>query len=220
MSLINEALRRAQAEQAQRAAGVKHVQLPSVPVPQALPVRKDSPFVAAVVAAMVVALGVAGITTFKVYYATPDEASGAPAARGGASAKPAAPARQLAVLPDAPDQPATTLITTEDVKPVPTGKGSPKAKASSASRSLAQVEASHATVKRLEQPSQGKSDSPKGADESYVLNGIMHGATGDAALINGRLYQRGQHVGRAVVTNISDQSVDLELDGRVVTLGM
>jgi hypothetical protein len=48
----------------------------------------------------------------------------------------------------------------------------------------------------------------------------MHSASGDAALINGRLLRVGQHIGRAVVTRISDYTVEMDLDGRRITLGM
>lgn len=204
MSLINEALKRAQTEQVQRAMGIQDVQLPSLPVPRARPPGATSPFVAAVVASMIVAIGVAGLGVLRMRGGHPAQASGATSPdRVEAPSPPAEPQ----VPPHVKNEdPKPVLISNDNLRPA-----APPAAAKPVPPGAAPLAASAAPGKK------GSSNKPS---ESYVLSGIMHSASGDAALINGRLLRVGQHIGRAVVTRISDYTVEMDLDGRRITLGM
>jgi hypothetical protein len=213
MSLINEALKRAQAEQALQAAGIKPAHLRAAPAPVAPVPRKASPLVATVVAAMVVAIGVAVLAMVKLNMPSPHRAS-ADARLVDPAPQPATDAPTLA---DADPAPQATLIDNEQVHPGQAARAGGSGAA--ASRQVSQAGSGSDGPAKASR-TRGAPNLSKPLAESYVLSGIMHSAGADTALINGKMVHVGQGIGQAVVTRINENSVDLDVDGRQVTLGL
>lgn len=61
---------------------------------------------------------------------------------------------------------------------------------------------------------------PKVDPSSYKLSGILTGADGGTAIVNGRFLKVGQTVNGAKVVKITSHAVHLEVSGQVITIGM
>ncbi len=210
MSLINEALKRAEAQKLQNSQGQPDPEkVPLLPPGPSEPkLSKSSPLVAAAVAALVVAGVALGLGVFKQSRpGQPSSAAAAPteslrpaqaAIEGETAAQPPSPARaeSAEVYPAEATMPISRDVRAIDAKTAP----QPAAEET--------------------ETEEGLKEDPIKAMEGLALQGIMHGPHGDAALINGQLVRVGQSVAGAKLTRITGYSVELEKDNHHVELRM
>ncbi len=60
----------------------------------------------------------------------------------------------------------------------------------------------------------------KNPQAELTVTGIFHGPGGSRVLINGQMLRRGQRIGRGTVVRIGTDTVDLDIGGQTITLGM
>jgi hypothetical protein len=60
----------------------------------------------------------------------------------------------------------------------------------------------------------------KVSEADFKLTGVLRGPDGATAIINGNFYSVGQTIDGAKVTRIGRYTVDLEIEGRRISLGM
>ena len=210
MSLINEALKRAEAQKLQNAQGrpdpEKAPLLP--PEPSEPNLAKSSPLVAAGVAALVVAGIALGLGVFK---------HSRPGQPNSAAAGPIESIRPT---------PAATEGQTASQRPGAARAGAAEVYPAEAtmprSRDARAVDAKTAPQPAVDEAEtdEGLKEDPTKAMEGLALQGIMHGPHGDAALINGQLVRVGQSVAGAKLTRITGYSVELQKESHRVELRM
>jgi len=209
MSLINEALKRAEAQKLQNLQGPRSPEkAPLLPPPESKQkLVRSSPLVAAVVAALVVAVVAAGLGVFK------HSRAGLPNSAVAADSTESIPPAQ-AVTEGEPSGHSPTRATAAEVYP---------AEATIPKARKARAFEAEPTPRATRQ--EHHEEAPLGADpvqamEGLSLQGIMHGPHGDAALINGQLVRIGQSIGGAKLVRITGYSVVLQKDSRRLELKM
>ena len=83
--------------------------------------------------------------------------------------------------------------------------------------SVAEVEDAHNKPQPVSEPSTMPARQLK---RLFKVQGIFHGPAGARAIINGRKVKSGDKVDNATVIQIDTNSVDLDVDGRLITVGL
>ena len=247
MSLINEALKRAEAEKSQHLAEVPPLP-PLVAVPRArlhLPARRWPTAQVGLLAAALVAISITGYVLLKSYAAgVPQEAAAAPVQVASLTSSPSA----IAGVPR-PALPGRAEAPGAAPTPVPTPAARAKESAGPdraqalrdafAARAedameiqrlavlSADASARHAApapVPTAAPPSQpapaAKPAEPEDDAARFKVSSIMVGPKSATAIINGRIVGVGDVIGQAKVLRITPSTVDLDVSGRRVQVGM
>ena len=228
MSLINEALKRAEAEKLQKlSAAGDAAALPSVSVTSRR--RQAFPGLAPMILLLLAAGGLAGYHLWKTDTggASPKQALAAMHLDTKAQGKTAL-AKQVQEGPDRQDPVSAALQRGDTVAVLPTALSSPAASATVASTFRAGVKAAEpirppgTPTSTAELISRQKPPAPQPIIDmsQFKVSGIMSGPKGSTAIINGCLLQIGERVGQARVVKITNSAVELEIYGRRVTVGM
>ncbi|MFP4106191.1 MAG: hypothetical protein ACLFVU_08885 [Phycisphaerae bacterium] len=232
MSLINEALKRAQAER-NRAEGIGDGHIPAPPMLEpADDDRKDksSPLVSAIIAVAIVAATVIGWKIIESVRNSggPSRADAAQVSPDQQTAKPMFKPAEDRVDPAytgksaarAVPEPFETAVTPEPVAPEPT---------ESEANNLPDSETvGSAVVSTNSSPSEAVAEPAEPAEpkidpvdpKSFTLNGVVTGPDGKEAIINGQFIKLGETIDRAKVTGINKYSVTLQADGTSFTIKM
>ncbi len=241
MSLINEALKRAEAEKSQHLAEVPPLP-PLVAVPRArlhLPARRWPTAQVGLLAAALVAISITGYVLLKSYAAgVPQEAAAAPVQVASLTSSPSVPR---------PASPGRAEPTSAVPAPTPAARakesaGPDRAQAlrdAFAARAEDAMEiqrlavlnadasarhAAPAPVPTAAPPSQpapaAKPAEPEDDAARFKVSSIMVGPKSATAIINGRIVGVGDVIGQAKVLRITPRAVDLEVSGRRVQVGM
>ena len=227
MSLIHEALKRAEADKLRRAGANVPVLPPPLP-PRA--VRRKGPAMAAFLTILLVAAAVVGGVSLLRKFA------GAPRTSVAAVAEKPGPVQSLAVDPAkskidaslAAAANATKLVQAAQARTVEalaaearTGVDPITAPETEPAQAVV-VDNRGGEVSRI--VNQPVDAAPKPDDKESVpgltLSGIMSGPGGDAALINGQMVQVGETVGGAKLIRVLYQAVELQVGDRQVVLRM
>ena len=232
MSLINEALKRAEAEKLTK-AGMQD----TAPLPPSVPDRPRSakgPALVAILTAVAIAAAVAaGVSLLRRLGATPRPgiAAGVPSqqpAQVGAAMERAEPDATLA--PGAVPAAAIARVPKEQAKPA-------DALGETRAPETAEMEAFSAVRDQTEDTSSGTaqpiarqpaepatqpdvSGQTRAETGTFQLSGIMSGPGGDAALINGQIVEVGQTIDGAKLVRVLNQAVELQLGDRQFILRM
>jgi len=226
MSLINEALKRAEAEKAGRKGNLSAVSSIS-PLPTPKQASKSSPLVAAVVAAGVVAALAGAVGTFHGLSALGLEKAQATVAHQAdnnspckTADRPATPAGPKALdKPQAEPAPSSQAPSPANHADKPSPQEASQARGTQQKSGQTEVKSTTKNARPL--PVDKSAPSPTSSGKSgYTLSGIMHGPAGNMALINGRLVRKGQSIGNARLVEITEYTVLLEVDGKQFTLRM
>jgi hypothetical protein len=243
MSLINEALKRAEAEKTQRLADVPPLP-PLVAVPRArlhLPARRWPTVQVGLLAAALVAISITGYVLVKSYAAgVPQEAAAAPGQVASLTPSPTAVAGvPRPASPGRAESPATAPTPAAHIKE---SAGPDRAQAlrdAFAARAEDAMEiqrlavlnadasarhAAPAPVPGVPPPSQpapaAKPAEPEDDAARFKVSSIMVGPKSATAIINGRIVAVGDVIGQAKVLRITPSTVDLDVSGRRVQVGM
>jgi len=228
MSLINEALKRAEAEKLQKLSATGDAAaLPSVSVTRGR--RRAFPGLAPVILLLLAAAGLAGYHLWKTNAggAGPKQALAAMRADAKAQGK-AAPAKQVQEGPGKRDPVSAALQRGDTVALPPTASIRPAASAAAAStfrtgsKAAEPIRPPGTPTSTAEPISRQKPPATQPVIDmsQFKVSGIMSGPRGSTAIINGRLLQVGEKVGKAKVVKITNSAVELEIYGRRVTVGM
>jgi len=243
MSLINEALKRAEAEKTQHLADVPPLP-PLVAVSHARPrgeTRRWPTVQVGLLAAALIAGSIAGYVLLKSYVAgVPQEAAAAPVQVASLTPSPTAVASvPRPASPGRAEAPATAPTPAAHIKE---SAGPDRAQAlrdAFAARAedaleiqrlavlSADASARHAApapVPTAAPPSQpapaAKPAEPEDDAARFKVSSIMVGPRAATAIINGRVVGVGDYLGQAKVLKITPRAVDLEVSGRRVQVGM
>ncbi|MBL7133125.1 MAG: hypothetical protein ISS78_03420 [Phycisphaerae bacterium] len=225
MSLINEALKRAEQEKL-RTPGQQHAPSALSPVHAAPAPRRGKQELVALVGLVILVGGWAGWRVLKA-----DSADGSQdQAAGGHMTAPGAPHDPVAAI--AAKAAAAHHKSTNAAKYHRPGTRAPKSRmpgpAAPPRRHRAEAHRPAAPVKlQSDNPNEVSADgepAPPGAEKSvasrFKLSGIMQGPGGAVAVINGYPIHLGEVIGEAKLVRIGRYSVVLEVSGSRVTLRM
>ncbi|MCE5327137.1 MAG: general secretion pathway protein GspB [Planctomycetaceae bacterium] len=218
MSLINDALKRAEYEKA-RGAAAAGTPLPRCPSPRPSPRHMS---LAAKIALVIFFLGGAALLAPLAAFHRPVAEAPlvlATAPQTHAAMPPAAPSKHplstqaqsaqqktLAGLKTYLPSPATQPAAATQVSPLPACP--PAVSTASAADSVA--------AKRTAPVPAPPAPPTRPATASFKLSGVMCGPSGPAAIINGHALQAGDRIDGATVVRIDQQSVLLNIDGQTV----
>ncbi len=223
MSLINEALKQAEMDrrglpdQAQPVA-----ELMTEPMESAAPAMRrrrlqikviSATVLLVVVFAMWVAIQTAGQgpTTAKAAAKEPTSPQTRPLQANLDQAKPQKNAAKISQPSAKPDQPNLiekpfTFESIADLTPkmpaVTETKIEPQATEAPQSKEIAPAETS------------------KNSQVELTVTGIFHGPGGSRAIINGRMLRSGQRIGRGTIVRIGVDTVELDIGGQIITIGL
>ncbi len=214
MSLINEALKRAEEEKLSRGSlGGEHPTLP--PVRDAGRLRAGSPIgIVLICLTMITGLVMGWNTLNREHFRLPPQAVAA---------------ESIALQPNFNVSPAPALDAIVDRIPLVPIEIAPTAKApaeSNASEDDEKTDAQTAAAPLEDPPPtrpaprEAAGPKPKADPSKYKLSGILHNVDGGAAIINGYFVRTGQVVDSAEIIVIQTHAVELELDGERFTIRM
>jgi len=229
MSLINEALKRAEAEKLNR-EGITTAP-PPPPLPKAPTTAKGRAVVAILTVVMIATAVAGGVNLLRRFSSVPKAGIAASSPQVAPSA-PAANPRQQTVEPALAAAVSTAKVTVakaqarqaqvaqeaaqagaeEDLAPA---EDSPAAKSDKAAVTEPAVAALEGTA-----PQDGSSTGSPPQPGNFRLSGIMSGPNGEAALINGQMVEVGATIDGAKLVKVLNQAVELRIGDRQFTVRM
>jgi hypothetical protein len=228
MSLIDEALKRAEKE-GQRGRRQDAPQPPLSPEPPEAPATPDAgdadshpspwrtPLLLAILAVLLLAAGFFGYRALTDATPLPPRPAAGDIVRKRPPATPAPTTRPAAAPAAAPTPAPTTRPAAAGPKPARAAKApAPKPAARPTTRPAATAKKPPESAR----PRRPVRPAPLVDVSAFRLSAIMVGPEGPTAIINGRFVSVGDRIGQATVTRITRSSVDLEIAGERITVGM
>jgi hypothetical protein len=232
VSLINEALKRAEAEKLGRSLSGE-VLPPPPPIaedPEVSPKKRPRPRMKLLLPILVcAAVAGGGFAAFRKLsgrgQATPQPAAASPVkVAPSVPVQPVTPRKAVKVSPETELAIARTIEALRYYTPPPRPDAAELPATAPAQPQTTPASPAVAATTQKAETASAPALKPKPAtviDESkYKLTGILRNADGGAAVINGSVVQVGQSVGGAKVVDIGRFSVELEVDGRRFTIRM
>jgi hypothetical protein len=223
MSLIDEALKRAE-QDGRRGRREGGPQSPLTPEPPEAPGTPDAgdagghvprwrtPLLLAILAVLLLPAGFFGFRALTDATQLPPRPAAGDIVRKRPAATPAPTTRPVAAPATAP-APTTRPAATAKPKPARAAKAS-KPKPTTRPAAAAKKPAEPSRPPRPVRPA------PLVDVSAFRLSAIMVGPEGPTAIINGRFVSVGDRIGQATVIKITRSSVDLEIAGERITVGM
>ncbi|HUT59788.1 MAG TPA: hypothetical protein VNA25_18225 [Phycisphaerae bacterium] len=230
MSLINEALKRAETEKLRQADSADAEQAPAhIKRDFYAPPRKTPRFVPVLVvlAAASLAFGVWRAITGLRHAGPPASASAVVASHAHtATTRPTDPQSRPPTAPAAAPSPEIREIIDKTIAAVTYYQPPEPPPASAEIAAAPDPEPPTAAAAGRGQSPRPQAEpaptppQPKVDPASYKLSGILMGADGGTAIVNGRFLKVGQTVDEAKVVTITPNTVHLQVAGQVITIGL